>query len=459
MSLLPPASPTTRLLGPKPVAPWVGNVIVALVIAAIGPIIGFWIAHGDLTRLTSIVGQLTALGHVTGLVGAYAALVQLVLMSRNPWLDRTIGMDRVAVAHRKLGFATVALVVVHAMAATTRLTLEAGASFLTEVPTVATTYPFMLLAFASLALFLLVAMTSMRAARRRLSYESWLGIHAYAYLAIVLGFGHQLFARDFVNDVAARAYWVGLYALAAGLVVIFRVAEPVVRSRRHDLRVGAVVKEGNGVVSVYMVGRAIAGLPAEAGQYLQWRFLTPRGWWRTHPFSLSAAPNGRFLRITVKSLGEDSSALASVPVGTRVWFEGPYGAMTPTRRCRSRVVLIAAGIGISPIRALFEALPGAPGDVDLIYRANTFDEAVLREEIDAIARARGDRVHYIVGRRGVFPVGQDPLGPAEIRRLVPDVSDREAYLCGPSRMMQSVEAALARLGVPPQHVHAERFAY
>jgi ferredoxin-NADP reductase len=213
------------------------------------------------------------------------------------------------------------------------------------------------------------------------------------------------------------------------------------------------------VVSVYMAGRDLALLPAEAGQYLQWRFLTSRAWWRTHPFSLSAAPNGRWLRITVKSLGDDSRALSSLPVGTRVWFEGPYGAMTPTRRSRSRVVLIAAGIGISPIRALFEALSGGPGDVDLIYRATSFDDAVLREEIDAIAGHRGHRVHYVVGERGVFPVSNEPLGPVELRRLVPDVAERDAFLCGPVRMMQSVEAALVRLGVPPAHVHAERFAY
>ena len=67
-------------------------------------------------------------------------------------------------------------------------------------------------------------------------------------------------------------------------------------------------------------------------------------------------------------------------------------------------------------------------------------------ELDEIARVRGHQVHYLVGQRGTRLLPADPLGPEAIAQLVPDVAERDAYLCGPVAMMRRVEDALARLG-------------
>ena len=437
-----------------------GEVVIAVVMVAGAPVFGLWIGHGDLEQFATAAGTATAIGQLTALAGAYLALVQLVFMARSPWLDRTFGMDHLAAWHRWLGFATVWLLVAHGVFTTVGFAAADRLSILTEAWAMMTTYPFVLMAVASLGLFVLVAVSSVRWARRRLTYETWYGLHLYAYLAIALGFAHQLVVgTDFMDDVLARAYWVGLYAAAVALIVVFRVGQPIATSLRHRLRVANVVTEGPGVVSIYLTGRDLEALRVDAGQYFQWRFLTRETWWRTHPFSLSAAPNGRWLRITVKALGDDTRALGSIPVGTRVFVEGPYGTMTLARRSRRGVLLIAGGIGIAPLRALYEALPPSAGDVALIYRASGQEGAVLRAELDEIARIRGHRVHYLVGRRGTSMLAADPLGPEAIARLVPDAAQRDAYLCGPAAMMQRVEEALARLGVPPAQVHAERFAY
>lgn len=422
-----------------------------------------WVRHGGLDELASLGGQLTAVGQLTGLLGAYLALVQLVLMGRSPWLDEAFGMDRLAWWHRWLGFATVWLLAAHGVFIVAGYTLNDRIPLVDELVQILGTLPFVLWSVAGFALFLLVGATSLRAVRRRVSYETWFGLHLYAYLAIALAFLHQLFTgTDFTHDPLATGYWVALYVVAAALIVVFRFGQPLRTSRRHRLRVSAVVPETRGVVSIYLAGRDLDRLAVRSGQYFVFRFLTRDGWWRAHPYSLSSAPNGLWLRITVKALGDDSSRIAAVPVGTRVFVEGPYGVLTGARRTRPKVTLIAGGIGIAPIRALLESLPGNPGDLTLVYRASHPLDLVFRNELEALARYRGARIHYVVGHRGGghdAHASGDPLDAAALRRLVPDIANQDVYLCGPTGLMRAVEGHLDDLGVPRARVHAERFAY
>ncbi len=453
-----PLTPPRSQPLPMPRTWAIGAMEIVGVLVANGVLIAaMWVRHGGPDQLDSMAGILTAGGQLTALFGTYLALIQLVLMSRSPWLDQVFGMDGLARAHRWLGFACVWLLMGHGVLTTTGYAMSDGSNVIAEFWTLITTYPYVLMATVSAALFGAVAVSSVRAARRRLSYETWYGIHLYAYLAIALGFLHQLFVgADFIHDPVAVGYWIMLYLLTVALILVFRVVAPVRLSIRHQLRVTDVVSEAPGVVSVYLGGRDLDKLAVRSGQYFVWRFLTRDGWWRGHPFSISSAPNGAWLRITVKDLGDWSIALHRIPIGTRVFIEGPYGILTGARRTRPKILLIAGGIGIAPLRALFEALPAKPGDMTLVYRARHNRDIVFRAEIDALARQRGARVHYLVGRRRGGP---DPLGPGALARLVPDIGDHDVYLCGPVPMMQTVEQALRSIGLPRRQVHAERFAY
>jgi predicted ferric reductase len=438
-----------------------GSDVVSVLVAQAVVIAVIWVGHGGLDQLgDGPSGILTALGQVTALYGTYLALIQLVLMSRSPWLDATFGMDGLAVAHRWLGFATVWLLLTHAIASTIGYAMADATGPLQEFWTLITTYPYVLMATVSAGLFGLVAVTSVKAARRRLSYETWYGLHLYAYLAIALGFLHQLFVgADFMHDRVAATYWVVLYLVAALMILVFRIGQPIWTSLRLDLRVANVVREAPGVVSLYLTGRDMDRLEVRAGQYFRWRFLTPDGWWRSHPYSISAAPNGEWLRITVKDLGDGSRDLQAIPIGTRVIVEGPYGILTDVRRTKPGVALIAGGIGITPLRALIEALPAARGDLTLLYRASRPADLVFVDELEVLARRRGIVVHYLVGRRGTPEMPRDPLDARGLMTLVPDLLERDVYVCAPAPMMRSVEAALKVLGMPRGQIHAERFAY
>jgi ferredoxin-NADP reductase len=246
------------------------------------------------------------------------------------------------------------------------------------------------------------------------------------------------------------------------MLVYFRLLVPVVRSLRHNLRVDRVVKEGPGVVSIYLTGRHLGRLGAQPGQFFRWRFMTRQQWWQSNPYSLSAAPDRHGLRITVKALGDSSRSLARIRPGTRVWIEGPYGAFTARRSERPRSLLIAGGAGITPIRALYETLPGEGDDVILLYRAGRAQDLVLYRELETIARRRGFGLYPLVGAHSRAPqsqnsLAQDPLSYAALIQLVPDLATRDVYVCGPPGLTKQATMQLRRAGVPRARIHTEAF--
>jgi predicted ferric reductase len=455
------AIPTTLARVPMPRTWRLKPIDVAALLVGNGLfIVAMWWRHGGLDQIPTPGGPFIAAGQLTALLGTYAALVQLVLMSRSPWLDQLFGMHRLAAWHRWIGFATVWLLLGHGAFTTIGYAAIGHTSPIGELWLLLTTFPYVLMATAGMAMLIAVGVTSVRIARRKLAYETWHGIHLYGYLAIALATAHQLVVgSDFMHDPVARIYWISLYVAVAAMVLTFRVGQPIAISLRHRLRVANVVTEAPGVVSVYLVGRRLEQLAVRAGQYFVWRFLTRDGWWRGNPFSLSAAPNGEYMRLTIKQSGDYTRLLQQLRPGTRVFAEGPYGVLTGARRTRPHLLLIAGGIGIAPLRALLEELPVARGNLTLLYRASDWDDVVFRDEIDHLVEQRGGLVRYLVGRRGTREMPTDPLQARALRRLVPDIRRRDIYLCGSIQMMEAVEESLEILRVPPAQIHTERFSY
>ena len=446
--------PFPRVWPIHPLEIWIVVVANAVVIAAM------WVIHGGMAQIGTIGGLMTAAGQITALLGTYLALVGIVLMARSPWFDQIFGLGELARWHKWVGFGTLWLLVGHGVFTTVGFAAEAGTSILDEINALLFTYPWVLMATVALGLMVVVAVLSVKAARNRLSYETWYGIHLYAYLAVALAFLHELVVgSDFVTDFAAQVYWVALYIAVILIVLVFRVGQPIALSWRHRFRVAEVRRESPTVVSIYITGRHLDRLPVRAGQFFYWRFLSGGGWWRAHPFSLSAAPNGDYLRITVKRSGDDSSLLQHIRPGTRVFAEGPYGAFTGARRRFARVLLIAGGIGITPLRAMLEEFRSTPGTITVLYRAGSWEDVVFREELDALARSQGAQIHYLVGHQQPGNRRTHPLDHRSIAKLVPDVRLRDVFICGPVGLNESVRRNLRALQVPNSQIHVEQFAY
>ena len=161
----------------------IGN---ALVIA------GFWISHGNLNKLGPIDGKLLAAAQLAGFSGAYLVMIQLLIMSRNPWLDRVFGRNKVTAAHRWVGFTAISLLITHGILITVSYSIGYDNSIPDEFVSLLTDFSFVILSATALAILIVIGIMSLRAVRRRISYEHWYLIHLCTYIAISLAFLHRL---------------------------------------------------------------------------------------------------------------------------------------------------------------------------------------------------------------------------------------------------------------------------
>jgi len=423
----------------------------------------WWVADGGVTDLAHWDSGLTSLGRVAGLWAANLLLVQVLLMSRLPPLEHAYGRDRLARVHRLIGFLSFSLMITHIVLIIGGYAAGQWSAVLSTIWQLITGYGGMLLAVAGTVCLIMVVVTSVKAARRRLRYESWHLLHLYGYLGVGLALPHQLWTgQDFLLSPAATLYWWTLWAAAAAAIVVWRFGLPLWRSARYGLRVAGVARESSDVVSVYLTGRRLERLPLRAGQFMNVRFLSRPGWTRANPFSLSVAPNGHTLRITVKVLGGGTARLADLRPGTRVLFEGPYGRLSSRTRTQRRMVLAGAGVGITPLRALAEGLHYAPGEAIMLQRFTA--EPLFTRELQALAAERGLQVVHLPGPRRT---ASSVLGPAAqglpeliaLRRWVPDIADRDVFICGPSAWTYGFERLVLAAGVPADRIHTESFGW
>jgi predicted ferric reductase len=381
-------------------------------------------------------------------------LVMVVLIARLPWLERAVGQDRLVRWHGRIGRWALALIAAHVALITIGYSQLAKVGPLHQLRVFLTSYPDLLAAAVGFCLLVMAGVTSIKVARRHLNYETWWIVHLYVYLALSLAFAHQIVTGgSFIGHPLTRAIWIAVWVSTAGMVLAFRVLQPIGRSLRHQLRVASVQEAAPGVFSIVCSGRRLDRLAVSGGQFFQWRFFTKELWWHAHPYSLSALPRPPYIRVTVKGLGDQSRAVAQLKPGTRVAIEGPYGAFTHHAGSSDRVALIGAGVGITPLRALLEDLPESIA-VTVVVRASTPEEIVHRDEVAALVAQRGGQFHEIIG-----PRHEVSFDTRALRRLVPDLARCDVYVCGPEGFSKRVVAAARKLGVHRDKIHNEAFTF
>jgi len=406
------------------------------------------------TDWNSVYNIIVSLSRISALIGSYLALMGLVLVARMPWIEKSVGHDRLVIWHRKLGPYSMYLVTFHVLFVILGYAGNDRVPMAVELWRMIFGYPWMLPAFVGFIFFAVAGITSYKKVRKNMSYETWWTIHLYTYLAIALAFMHQvLIGPMFIGHPLNKLYWELLYIYSAMVLIMYRFIIPNLRSLRHAVRVEQIVHEGPGVYSIIMKGRSLNKLEAQGGQFFGWRFLTKGQWWISHPYSLSAAPTDKYMRVTVKDLGDQSGVIKDIKPGTRVFFEGPYGTFVASRASKGHVVLVGGGVGITPLRALLEEFD-VTKEIDVIFRASKAEDLVLRHELDELAKMRGARVHYLVGSRN-----EHPMNAKYISALIPAFRDADVYVCGPTPLVEAVKQAAKEVGIPKNRFHDEAFEF
>ncbi len=447
------ASPAAARPGPEPV-PWFANLVALLAGLGLGASGTLALSQESRATLSSLSGVLDATGRLSGVLGTYLMAVMLVLMARIPWLERTVGQDRLARWHRRIGGWPIALIALHVVTVIEGYALVTRTTPWSQFVTFVLHYPDMLAAVVGFALLLVVGVVSYPPVRRRLRYETWWAAHLFVYLALALAFAHQIKTGIvFLGHPLAVDLWVGGSALVLLTLLTSRLAMPIVVNVRHRLVLDRIEEVAPRVYALTVRGRRLDRLAVSGGQYFQWRFLAPGLLWHSHPYSLSALPRPPHMRVTVKALGDQTREIARLEPGTRVFVEGPYGAFTRHARTSRSVVLIGAGVGVTPLRAILDDLP-ADVAVTAILRASTPEDLVHEDEISALVNARGGVVHHLVGRRH-----EVSLDARTLRRLLPTIRTSDLYVCGPSGFTEGIRHAARQLRVPERRLHSEEFSF
>ncbi|WP_425953434.1 ferredoxin reductase family protein [Xylanimonas sp. McL0601] len=462
MSRSTPRRPATRkrsgsAWGPASAAViWGTSVIVA----------ALWLRGGGIQALFAGGGDaLTTLGRATGLAASNLLLYQVLLMARVPVFERGLGRDKITRWHRLTGFWSFWLMLAHIALVVLGYAATGNAGWWAQTWDFVVSYPGMLLATAGTTALVAVVVLSIRAARRRLRYESWHLLHLYAYVGVGLALPHQLWTgADFLSSPLATVYWWTLWALAAGSVVVFRVAVPLARSAWHGLHVEAVVPDGDRGITVHLRGRHLHLLGAVAGQFFVFRFLDGPGWTRAHPFSLAQAPRRDRYAIAARIVGDGTERMAQMRPGTRVLVEGPYGRMTGAERTGRKLLMLGAGAGVAPLVALLQEQPWRRGEATIITRDHAPQDALLTDALEDLVTRRSLRWYRLDGARASRGPSWLPTqystwaGQDILREMAGPLHAYDVYLCGPDPWMAAVRKDLDAAGVRASRIHAESFS-
>lgn len=252
-----------------------------------------------------------------------------------------------------------------------------------------------------------------------------------------------------------------------------RLQAEALRSRWRSLQVTRVVDESPDIRSFYLQASDGLGLPRfEAGQHVPVRILleghkAPS----IRTYSVSSAPSDDFLRISVKRDGSVSSHLHEhVRALHEIEARAPQGHFTVQPTERRPLVLLAAGVGITPLLSMLREVVyqgqriSRMRPVWLVQSARSVADLAFREEIDELAARAGDKLQVL--RMVSQPPteagageGYDLAGRIDVellKRLLP-LNDYDFYLCGPGSFTQALYDGLRKLRIPDDRIHAETF--
>jgi predicted ferric reductase len=424
--------------------------------------IALYLAYSGGSQFSDPGGIVTAIGIVTGLAGTDLILLMLVLAARIPWIDRTVGQDRAIALHRWLGKPALYLILAHAVLLTAGYSISDGTNVVSETISFFGLGTDMILGYVALGLLVLVVVTSVISVRRHFAYEAWHLIHLLSYVAVLVALPHQLsIGGVLANGSLQRVYWIALYVLAFGSILVFRFVVPLVRTFRHRIRVERIDEVAPGVFSLELRGTDLRRLGAEGGQYAIWRFWSWRTWWHAHPLSFSAMPTDNTIRLTVRMLGRGTSRLSRLRTGSFVSIEGPYGIFTDQARTAPYLSVIAAGIGVTPIRAMLEHAQLRPGEATILLRGTDQSQAYLWHEIGQIAENTSASAFSMLGPRPphipTWMSAHALNNGITLESAFPHLHDSDLFVCGPTAWAEEVVADARDAGLPEHRIHVERF--
>jgi predicted ferric reductase len=414
----------------------------ALLIGAWPPARSFWIEFS------------VALGYA----GLAMMGLQFGLTARFRYVTEPWGEDVIYHFHRQLSLIAVGLVVTHAS-----IQSVAQSELFVPLNIFETPWGARFAVLSVCSLIALVVMALWRA-KLKIGYETWHLTHiVLAVVAVTGGLLHMVGWSFYLTDPWKRALWIGLTIFWIGLLFYVRIVKPLFMLRR-PYRIRELRRERGDTTTLVMQPDGHPGVRFSPGQF---------GWltvWGSpfkitgHPFSFSSSAevtDGR-VEMSIRNLGDFTSEIHKVPVGKRVYLDGPYGAFTIGNPADMHV-LVAGGVGITPMMSMIRTLAdrGDSRPVILLYGSKDWDSITFREELEALKKRLNLTVVHVLANSPAGWIGEQGFINAEVfkRHLPLPYAAHEYFICGPAVMMDAIEQALGNMNVPISKYHSERYSF
>lgn len=407
---------------------------------------------------------LLSIARLCGLLSVNLVLTQFLLIGRIGWIEPFFGHDKLARIHHKVGKYAFYFIVLHFCLIIISYAHLSRTGLIEQFLILFNSYPDIPKAFIAFLLFIFIVPISIFIHRLKLKYETWYFIHLMLYVAVLFAFGHQLkLGAHFVNKFNIY-YWYALYIFVLGNFALWRLLRPIYLFLRHGFYVEKVVSETYEANSFYIGGKDLDKLPRQSGQFMILRFLDKKRFWQAHPFSLSCSPDEHYIRATIKNSGDFTGTIQNVSPGTKILLDGFHGIFTSKVLTSKKVLLIAGGIGITPIRSMAEEFGKAGRDVVLLYSNKLVKDIIFKSELDDLSKKYNLKIHHILtedspaNALSVANGERGRINKEKIYRLVKDIKSRDAYVCGPVPFMEAIIGMLKELGVKEEQIHFEKFS-
>ena len=416
--------------------------LLALLAGSHSPTRGFW------TEFSVALGYsgLAMMGLQFGLTARFRYVT-------GPW-----GEDVIYHFHRQISLVAVGLVVAHPVVLVVVQPELLALSNMLEAPLSAH------LALLSIFSVIALVVTALWRAALNLKYETWHLTHiVLAVVAITAGVVHMVGSGFYLVDPWKQSMWIGLTIFWIGLLLYVRIVKPLFMLRR-PYRVSEVRQERGDTITLVMQPDGHPGFHFNPGQF-GWLMVWGSPFKITgHPFSFSssAAAKGGRVEMSIRNLGDFTKEIQRVPVGKRVYLDGPYGAFTIGNPADMHV-LIAGGVGVTPMMSMIRTLAdrGDKRPVILLYGSKEWESITFCEELEVLKVRLDLTVVHVLANPPAGWTGEQGFINAEMfkRHLPPPYSDHEYFICGPGVMMDAIEKALGEMGVPMAKYHSERYSF
>jgi len=406
--------------------------------------------------LTTSSERIIAISRLAGIIATAGVLLEFLVMSRAPFIENNFSLEEINEFHRYAGYAIVYSLIVHVVFVTIGYGALDHLSLWRQFWAFPSQFSGLLSALVGSVALITAAAFSIKLIRNKIPYEIWYFIHIIVYGSIILTFSHQI---DSGGDVSAlpwmRAYWYFLFGLLFVIVAYYRFIRHALLSLYHGFRVEKIVPEANGIYSVYISGKNIHKFTYVAGQYAHWRFLHPHFILQNHPFSISSIPGSDHLRFTFRTSGDFTNKLTSVPIGTRLFVDGPRGSFVTDHSYDRKVLMIAGGIGVSPFIPLTKSLLEDKRDVTVLYSVVNREDVAFREEFNQLLNT------YPGTFRLTIHVASETgyITEATLLKFVAEDRDEAVYVCGPPAMTNSIIKQLKNLDFYDDQIITEQFSF